>query len=40
MKQSKCLQVMQVELPVSYMHTIQSKFWAHLMQLSINYFLF
>lgn len=40
MKQSKCLQVMQVQLPVSYEPAIQSKFWAHLMQLSINYFFF
>lgn len=31
---------MQVQLPVSYEPAIQSKFWAHLMQLSINYFFF
>lgn len=31
---------MQVQLPVSYVHAIQSKFGAHLMQLSINYLIF
>lgn len=30
---------MQVQLSVSYVHVIQSKFWAHLMQLIINYFI-
>lgn len=30
---------MQVQLSVSYVNAIWSKFWAHLMQLSINYFI-